>query len=58
MIIVVLVSRIQESGTGEKNLSINGRGHFGPTYQNDQTGQSGPPYAGQAELKRFIPLDF
>ena len=21
----------------------NGNGHFGPTYRNDQTGQSGPP---------------
>ena len=39
-------------------LSINGRGHFGRTEQNDQTGQSGPPYAGQTEPKWFIPLDF
>ena len=43
---------------GTTILSINGRGHFGPTYQNDQTGQSGPPYAGQTEPKWFILLYF
>ena len=40
---IVLVSRIQKSGTGGDTILSNGKGHFGPTNWNDQTGQSGPP---------------
>ena len=40
--LLVLVRRIEKSGTGDNNLA-NGKGHFGPTDRNDQTGHSGPP---------------
>ena len=40
--ILVFVIRIEKSGTGDNNFS-NGKGHFGPTDRNDQTGHSGPP---------------
>ena len=39
---IVLVSRIQKSGTGDNNLS-NGKGHFGLIDRNERTGQSGAP---------------
>jgi len=38
-LIIVFVSRIQKSGTGNNN---HGRGHFGPNDRNDTNGQSGP----------------
>ena len=41
-LVIVLVSRIQKSGTGDHNLS-NGKGHFGLTDQDNRTSQSGPP---------------
>ena len=40
-LVIVLVSGIQMSGTGDNNLS-NGKGHFGPTDRDKRTGQSGP----------------
>ena len=40
--LLVLVSRIEKRGTGDKNLA-DGKGHFGPTNRNDQTSHSGPP---------------
>ena len=40
--VLVLVSRIEKSGTGDKNFA-NGKGHFVPTNRNDQAGHSGPP---------------
>ena len=42
--VIVLVSRLEKSGTGDRILS-NGKGHFGPTDRNDQTGQSGQQYS-------------
>ena len=45
-LVVVLASdfasRIAKAVLGTAILS-NGKGHFGPTYRNDQTGQRGPP---------------
>ena len=42
-LVIILVSRIQKSSTGDNNfVKWKGR-HFGPTDWNDQTGQSGPP---------------
>ena len=41
----------------------NGKGHFGPTDQDNRTGQSGPPsklvvhIAGRTKLKWSIPFD-
>ena len=41
-LVFVFVTRIQKSSTGDNNLS-NGKGYFGPTDRNYQTGHSGPP---------------
>ena len=43
-LVIVLVSRLEKSGTEDRILS-NGKVHFGPTDQNDQTGQSGQQYS-------------
>ena len=40
-LVVVLVSRIQKSSARDNNF-VKGKGEFGPTDGNDQTGQSGP----------------
>ena len=40
--LLVLVSRIEKYVLGTTILA-NGKGHFGPTERNDQTGHSGPP---------------
>ena len=40
-LVVVLVSRIQKSSARDNNF-VKGKGEFGPTDRNDQTGQSGP----------------
>ena len=40
-LVVVPVSRIQKSSAGDNNF-FKGKGEFGPTDRNDQTGQSGP----------------
>ena len=37
-LVIVLVSNIQKSGTGDNNLQ-NGKGNFGPTNRNDRIGQ-------------------
>ena len=39
-LVVVLVSRIQK-GSARDNNFFKGKGEFGPTDRNDQTGQSG-----------------
>ena len=36
-LVIVLVSNIQKSGTGDNNLQ-NGKGNFGPTNRNDRMG--------------------
>ena len=41
-LVIVLVRRIQKSGTGD-NKFVNGTGHFGLTNKDNQTSQSGPP---------------
>ena len=41
-LVIVLVSRIQKSGTRDNNF-VNGKGHFCSSDRNDQTGQRGPP---------------
>ena len=43
LLVIVLVSRIQKSGTEDNSFLSNEKRHFGPTNRNDQTGQSGPP---------------
>ena len=43
LLVTVLVSRIQKCGTGGNSFLSNGKGHFGPSNRNDQTGQIGPP---------------
>ena len=40
-LVVVLASRIQKSSARDNNF-FKGKGEFGPTDRNDQTGQSGP----------------
>ena len=38
VIVLVSISNIQKSGTGDNNLQ-NGKGNFGPTNRNDRIGQ-------------------
>ena len=50
---IVLVSRIQKSGTGEKNfVKLKLMRHFSPTDPDNRTGQSGPP----SKLVTNIPI--
>ena len=41
--LLVLVSRILKRALLGTTILANGKGHFGPTYRNDQTGHCGPP---------------
>ena len=58
-LVIVLVLRIQEQQFCQME-----KGHFGPTDQNDQTGQSeptlkgGPKYSGRTQPKGSLPFDF
>ena len=63
-LVIVLVSNIQKSGTGDNNLQ-NGKGNFGPTNRNDWIGQVDYPQrwsqvkcSGRTEPKWSVPFDF
>ena len=48
LLVIVLVSRIQKSGTEDNSFLSNGKGRFGPNNRNDQTGttfKAGPEYS-------------
>ena len=51
-LVIVLISRIQKKAILGTTILSNGKGHFGPTYRNDQTGQSWPP----SKLVQNIPV--
>ena len=59
-----LVSGMKKSGTGDSNF-VKWKGHFGPTDQNEPTGQSEPPVKEQrwsqifrSDRTEIVPFDF
>ena len=66
-LVVVLAShfasRIAKSGSRDSNFVKGWKGHFGPTYRNDQTGRRGPPFkagpehSGRTKPKWLVPFD-
>ena len=66
-LVVVLAShfasRIAKSGSRDSNFVKEWKGHFGPTYRNDQTGRRGPPFkagpehSGRTKPKWLVPFD-